>query len=106
MGVGELMSKLLRRRRPCTHMDQIREVTPNSPDSCPTCVEMGDPWVHLRICLVCGNVGCCDNSKNKHATAHYRGTGHGLLQSYQPGESWRYCFIDEQMLPDGTPFRS
>ncbi len=101
-----IFSKLFRRKQPCEHMDLIQEVTPSSPDSCNACVEMGDTWVHLRICLICGHVGCCDNSKNKHATGHYRSSGHPLLQSYQPGEAWRYCFLDERTLPDGQAIRT
>ena len=56
---------------------------------------MGDTWVHLRLCLSCGHVGCCDSSKNKHATKHFGQTNHPLMQSLQPGESWIWCFIDE-----------
>ncbi len=89
----------------CDHADQIQDVTPSSPDSCNECVEMGDRWVNLRICLICGHVGCCDNSKNKHATAHFRETGHPIIQSYQPGEGWRFCYADDAALPDAKPFR-
>ncbi len=106
MGFAEVVSKVFRRRRPCPHVGMIEDVTPSSPDSCNACVELGDTWVQLRICLICGNVGCCDNSKNKHATGHFHSSGHAVLQSYQPGEGWRYCFLDDQMLPDGEPFRS
>ena len=86
----------------CTHMEMIQDVTPSSEDSCPQCVEMGDTWVHLRVCLICGQVGCCDNSKNKHATAHYHETKHPIIQSYQPGEAWRYCYEDDQNLTDAA----
>lgn len=79
----------------CTHLDQITGVTPTTPEGCEECLASGDTWVHLRICLTCGHVGCCDSSKNKHATAHYHNTGHPIIQSYQPGESWRWCYIDE-----------
>jgi len=61
---------------------------------------MGDTWVNLRLCLTCGQVGCCDNSKNKHATAHHKETGHPVIQSYQPGEAWRYCYVHDQSLTD------
>jgi uncharacterized UBP type Zn finger protein len=61
--------------------------------------------VNLRVCLVCGQVGCCDNSKNTHATKHYHESGHPVIQSYQPGETWRYCYIDAAALPDADPFR-
>lgn len=91
----------------CVHLDQVRAVTPGSPDSCQDCVPLGDEWVHLRLCLTCGRVGCCDNSKNRHATAHYRETGHPVIASYEPGETWRWCYADEVMLPDAeTPARS
>lgn len=89
----------------CSHVSEIADVTPSSPDSCRSCVEMGDTWVHLRICLVCGHVGCCDNSKNRHARRHFHETSHPIIQSYEPGETWRYCFIDDVPLPEGPPFR-
>jgi CPA2 family monovalent cation:H+ antiporter-2 len=90
----------------CTHLDGLAPVTPSSPDSCPQCVARGDTWYHLRVCLVCGQVGCCDNSKNQHATRHFRETAHAVMQSYQPGEPWRWCFADDAYLPDAKePFR-
>ena len=60
---------------------------------------MGDSWVHLRLCLICGHVGCCDKSKNKHATGHFHSTGHPIIESFEPGEDWRWCYIDAVMLP-------
>ena len=69
----------------CTHLDQIQEVTPNG-EGCLECLELGDTWVHLRLCLICGNVRCCDNSKNKHATMHFHSTGHPIIKSFEPGE--------------------
>ncbi|MGH2827016.1 MAG: UBP-type zinc finger domain-containing protein [Actinomycetota bacterium] len=78
----------------CTHLDQINEVEPRS-DGCEECLRMGDRWVHLRLCLVCGHVGCCDSSKNKHARAHFHETQHPIVQSAQPNEDWRWCFADE-----------
>jgi len=89
----------------CTHAEHIRDVTPDSPDSCLQCVEMGDTWFHLRICLECGQVGCCDNSKNKHATGHFEATGHPIIQSYEPGEAWRWCYVDQTKVTPGEPFR-
>ena len=89
----------------CPHVSEIEDVTPSSPDSCNQCVEMGDRWVNLRICLICGHVGCCDASKNTHATKHHHATGHPIIQSYQPGERWRYCYVDDASLPDGPAFR-
>ena len=81
----------------CTHRDQIQVEAPNS-EGCEECLALGDTWVNLRVCLACGNVGCCDASKNKHATKHYQATGHPIMQSMKPGESWRWCYIDEVML--------
>ena len=89
----------------CEHIGDIGEVRPSSPDACETCVALGDTWVHLRVCLVCGHVGCCDNSKNRHARAHFHETGHTVIQSYEEGEAWRYCYADDAMLPPGRPFR-
>jgi hypothetical protein len=85
---------------PCTHLDTI-EITelPDEIAGCEECLEMGSPWCHLRICLECGHVGCCDSSPNRHATAHARTSGHPLMRSVQPGEDWGWCFVDEVMLP-------
>jgi len=84
-------------RPSCTHTDQIRDVEPSS-DGCEACRRLGDTWVHLRMCLSCGHVGCCDSSKNKHATRHFRASGHPVMRSIEPGESWRWCYVDEVML--------
>jgi CPA2 family monovalent cation:H+ antiporter-2 len=81
----------------CTHLDQIR-VTTTDARECPQCVASGDHWVQLRLCLVCGAVGCCDDSVNKHATAHFEATGHPLIESLEPGEEWRYCYIDQTLV--------
>jgi uncharacterized UBP type Zn finger protein len=89
----------------CTHASEILDVEPSSPDACPECLALGDSWVHLRICLTCGHVGCCDNSKNRHATRHFHETTHPIIQSYEVGETWRYCYPDDAMLPPGEPFR-
>ncbi len=78
----------------CNHIDQIREVVPSG-EGCKECLELGDRWVHLRLCLTCGHVGCCDSSKNKHASRHAAETGHPIVRSFQPGEDWRWCYIDE-----------
>jgi uncharacterized UBP type Zn finger protein len=78
----------------CTHLDEIRDVSPKT-NGCEECLKKGDTWVHLRMCLLCGHVGCCDSSKNKHATKHYGHTGHPLMRSIEPGESWGWCFVDE-----------
>jgi hypothetical protein len=82
----------------CTHLDQIQDVPARTPDGCEECLAMGDEWVHLRKCLICGHIGCCDNSKNKHATGHFHASGHPIMQSFQPGETWRWCYIDEALV--------
>jgi uncharacterized UBP type Zn finger protein len=64
-------------------------------EGCEECLKLGDPWLHLRICLECGKVGCCDNSPNRHASAHARTVGHPLIRSLEPGETWSWCFVDE-----------
>jgi uncharacterized UBP type Zn finger protein len=78
----------------CTHIDQIK-FRETDKQQCDACVKMGDGWVHLRMCLVCGNVGCCDSSKNKHATKHFHRSKHPLVRSIEPGESWVWCYADE-----------
>ena len=80
----------------CTHLDhvQITEL-PEAVDGCEDCLRMGAGWVHLRICLECGHVGCCDDSPNRHATAHARGVGHPIIRSIEPGEDWSWCYLDE-----------
>jgi len=77
----------------CSHLKQIR-FTDTSTRVCKECVARGDTWVHLRLCLECGHVGCCDFSKNKHATKHFRHTGHPLMRSVEAGESWIWCYQD------------
>jgi uncharacterized UBP type Zn finger protein len=81
----------------CEHLSSIRQVTPNS-SGCEECLRMGDTWVHLRLCLSCGHVGCCDSSKNKHATKHFRATQHPIVRSLEPGENWRWCYVDEDVV--------
>jgi len=80
----------------CSHLNQIKFTHP-SVHVCKECVERGDTWVHLRMCLECGHVGCCDSSKNKHATRHYHHSKHPLIRSIEPGESWVWCYVDEVM---------
>jgi uncharacterized UBP type Zn finger protein len=82
----------------CTHLKEIHNVTPSG-KGCKECLEMGDTWVHLRLCLSCGHVGCCDSSKNKHATKHFHQTKHPIIKSFEPGENWRWCYVDEVFLP-------
>jgi uncharacterized UBP type Zn finger protein len=84
---------------PCAHVKadtQRRAHRP--PPGCKECLESGDSWVHLRICLSCGHVGCCDSSPNRHATAHYRATSHPIMTSGEVGEFWAYCYPDDQFL--------
>ena len=78
----------------CTHLDQVRDVSPRTA-GCEECLLMGSRWVHLRTCRTCGHVGCCDSSTNRHATAHFRETGHPIVRSAEPGESWLWCYVDE-----------
>ncbi len=82
----------------CTHLDQVRDVKAHTPQGCEECLKIGDRWVHLRMCLSCGHVGCCDSSKNKHATKHFHATQHPIMRSFQPGENWGWCYIDELEL--------
>ena len=83
----------------CSHLDQIRDVEPSAP-GCEECLQMGDEWVHLRICLSCGHVGCCDNSKNRHATRHHHATTHPIIRSFEPGESWIFCYPDDLFMEE------
>lgn len=82
----------------CSHTDQIADVTPGTPQGCQECLESGSRWVHLRVCLTCGHVGCCDQSPNQHATRHYRATKHPIIQSYESGENWVYCYPDDELV--------
>lgn len=84
-------------RGQCTHTEWAKETTVTT-NACADCVAQGDSWVHLRVCLTCGYVGCCDDSKNKHATAHFRGTGHPLIKSLEKGDSWTWCYVDQKIL--------
>lgn len=81
----------------CTHLDQIRDVAPGS-DGCEECLQTGDSWVHLRLCLTCGHVGCCDASRNRHATKHHMKTSHPIIRSFEPGESWLWCYPDQLFM--------
>lgn len=81
----------------CTHLNEIR-VTGTETHVCEDCIKTGDDWVHLRLCLTCGHVGCCDSSKNKHATKHFHSTNHPLIRSIEPGDTWLWCYVD-RMTP-------
>lgn len=88
----------------CEHVSSIKEVTPSA-EGCEDCLKIGGEWVHLRLCCVCGHVGCCDNSPNKHATKHFLETTHPIIRSFEPGEDWGYCYVDEQFyrsLPEAS----
>ena len=78
----------------CTHLDQIRVTLPTK-HVCEDCVAIGAKWVHLRMCLICGHVACCDSSPNRHASAHYRKSKHPLVRSIEPGETWVWCYADD-----------
>ena len=79
---------------PCDHLETGVEVDPPL-DVCSSCMEIGGIWVHLRQCLTCGRTSCCNDSPNRHATAHFRASGHPMIQSVEPGEDWRWCYADE-----------
>ena len=78
----------------CTHVDQIQQVTPSG-EGCEECLKAGGRWVHLRLCLTCGTVRCCDSSPNRHASAHAAEGGHPIVESFEPGEDWRWCYVDQ-----------
>ncbi len=82
----------------CQHLSMIHDVEPSSTVGCTDCLRIGSTWVHLRMCLTCGYVGCCDSSPNRHASGHARTVGHPLVRSMEPGEDWAWCFIDELVL--------
>ncbi len=82
----------------CVHLQALRDVRARTPKGCEECLRMGSDWVHLRLCLICGHVGCCDNSPNKHATKHYHQTQDPLILSFEPNEDWGWCYVDELFL--------
>ena len=86
----------------CAHLEKLddpdREPVKPGGRGCKECLEAGDEWVHLRLCMSCGHVGCCDSSKNKHATKHHRATDHPVIRSFQPGEDWFWCYPDQLMF--------
>ena len=91
----------------CAHTGTIRLTTTNT-HVCEDCVKTGDRWVHLRMCMECGHVGCCDSSKNRHATKHYHATKHPLMRSVERGEAWVWCYPDESVVGEvrGESFRA
>jgi uncharacterized UBP type Zn finger protein len=85
----------------CVHVGEIRKDVQPSGDGCVECLKLGMRWVHLRECLVCGHVGCCDSSVGRHATKHFHATQHPVMRSIEPGEHWGWCYVDELMLHGG-----
>ncbi|WP_188556254.1 UBP-type zinc finger domain-containing protein [Hymenobacter glacieicola] len=82
----------------CHHLHSLETIRPAPAEpACPECVALGDTWVHLRVCQTCGHVGCCDSSKNKHATRHFHATQHPVVISAEPGEQWAWCYVDSQL---------
>jgi hypothetical protein len=81
-------------RPPCTHLNVVKAVSPTS-DGCEECLAIGDSWVHPRLCRTCGHVGCCDDSKNRHARKHFIERKHPIISSFEPGEDWSWCFSDD-----------
>jgi hypothetical protein len=88
----------------CTHLDHVHVTElPEAVDGCEDCLATGGKWLHLRICLECGHVGCCDDSPNRHATAHAHADSHPIIRSLEPGEEWSWCYVDEVgMLIEGV----
>jgi uncharacterized UBP type Zn finger protein len=82
----------------CPHVVMIRQVVPHTTMGCENCLRIGSGWVHLRLCLECGHVGCCDSSPNRHARAHAHSAGHPIVQSFEPGEDWRWCYVDARFV--------
>lgn len=83
---------------PCAHTADVGDPPPLTPDGCGPCLELGVPWVHLRKCLTCGHVGCCDSTPYRHATVHHERSGHPVMRSYEDGEAWRWCYVDRALV--------
>ena len=81
----------------CVHFEEIQDVVPSA-DGCEDCLKIGDRWVHLRLCMTCGHVGCCEDSKNQHAKKHVHETGHPIVMSFEPGEEWLWCYDDDSLM--------
>src|SRR5579862_6969835 len=82
----------------CSHVAVLTHVEPRTPTGCEECLAIGSSWVHLRLCLECGHVGCCDDSPNRHATKHFHKTKHPVMRSFERGEDWGWCYVDELFL--------
>ena len=78
----------------CGHLELVLDPAPRA-RGCEDCLRLGERWVHLRMCLTCGYVGCCDASRRRHATAHFWATQHPIVRSLEPGETWRWCYFDD-----------
>jgi len=88
----------------CAHIEAVTSVKHAKKRVCDECVKIGGTWVHLRLCLTCGHVGCCDNSPGRHATAHYHHTKHAVIRSFEPGEPWGYCYPDDAFVEEIRAF--
>jgi Pirin C-terminal cupin domain/Zn-finger in ubiquitin-hydrolases and other protein len=100
---GPNRTEELRVTMTCTQLDEVHDVTPRS-NGCEDCLRVGGQWVHLRMCMSCGHVGCCDQSPNRQATAHFHSEQHPLIQSYEPAEDWWYCYLDDvAFMLEGAP---
>ncbi len=82
----------------CTHLDQITVARPDHVAGCEECLKIGGNWLHVRVCRICGKVGCCDSSPNQHASKHARSAEHPIVTSVEPGENWSYCYVDDVMF--------
>jgi len=82
----------------CVHLTDLEPIEPSTYEGCGDCLQIGGQWVHLRLCMQCGHVGCSDNSPNRHATRHFHDAGHGVIQSFEPGERWVFCYVDNDVV--------
>lgn len=82
----------------CTHLNQVHDVRPRTPEGCEECLKTNGRWVHLRLCLSCWHLGCCDQSPGKHATKHFHQSRHPIIKSFEPRENWGWCYVDELMM--------
>jgi CPA1 family monovalent cation:H+ antiporter len=98
---GRDLENALRPENPdelCQHLRHAPyDVPARTSEGCGACLAEGTTWVHLRLCLTCGEVGCCDSSPQQHARRHFEATGHPVMRSFEPGEAWRWCFVDERL---------
>lgn len=91
--------------KPCAHLEKSFAKDPEpSANGCEECLLIGDDWVHLRRCMECGHIGCCDSSKNKHATRHFHATTHPVIRSFEPGENWSWCYVDAEAYDPATRY--